>query len=183
MPQTPFIGELMLFAGTFAPRGYALCNGQLMSIAQNQALFSILGTTYGGNGINTFGLPDLRGRITVGPGQGPGLSPYDLGEIGGAETHTLTTVEMPSHVHPVNAVANGQAGGTNVPDATALLATAYSAGTGNPFVPIYSSAAATLTMNAQAVGTAGSNQPHENRMPFLTLNWCIALEGIFPSRN
>ena len=183
MPENPFIGELMLFAGNFAPRGYALCNGQILSIAQNTALFSILGTTYGGNGQTTFALPDLRGRITVGQGQGPGLSPYNLGEIGGQEAHTLTTGEMPSHTHPVNAVANGQAGGTNVPAVTTLLATAYSAATGNPLVPIYSSASPTLTMSGQAVGAAGGNQPHENRMPFLTVNWCIALTGVFPSRN
>src|SRR5215469_4365797 len=181
--SNPLLGEIKMFAGNFAPKGWALCNGQLLSIAQNTALFSILGTTYGGNGTTNFALPNLQGRITVGQGQGSGLNPYTLGEIGGEETHTLTIPEMPSHSHPVNAVANGQSGGTNVPSVDRLLATAYSAAAGNPFVSIYSSAAPSLTMNAQAVGTAGGNQPHENRMPFLSLNWCIALQGIFPSRN
>jgi microcystin-dependent protein len=183
MPAEPFIGELLLWAGNFAPRGYALCAGQLLSISQNTALFSILGTTYGGNGTSNFALPDLRGRITVGFGQGPGLSFYNLGQFGGEELHQLDTQEMPLHQHAVNAVINGQSNGTNIPGSAVLLATAYAAETGNPLAPFYSSAAPTLTMNAAAVGAAGSNQAHENRMPFLTLNWCIALTGVFPSRN
>src|SRR5262249_32929710 len=110
MSLEPFLGELQLFSFNFAPRGWAFCAGQLLSISQNHALFSILGTTYGGNGTTNFALPDLRSRITV--GQGPG---YVIGEAAGQETHVLTTEEMPSHIHPVNAVANGQSGGTNVP--------------------------------------------------------------------
>lgn len=183
MPQNPFLGELLLFAGNFPPVGYAMCNGQLLSISQNAALFSILGTTYGGNGTTNFALPDLRGRITVGPGQGPGLSPYVLGEIAGSEAVTLISTQLPSHSHAVNAVANGQSNGTNIPDATVLFGTAYASETGNPQVPFYSTAAPSLNLAPNAVGPAGGSQPHENRMPYLALNWCIALFGIFPSRN
>jgi microcystin-dependent protein len=183
MPQNPFIGELMLFAGNFAPRGYALCAGQLLPISQNTALFSILGTTYGGNGTTNFALPDLRGRITVGFGQGPGLSSYVLGDSAGVETHQLDAAEMPLHQHAVNAVANGQSNGTNIPGPGTLLASAYAAQTGNPLVPFYSTAAPTLPMSGSAIGVAGGDQPHENRMPDLALSWCIALFGIFPSRN
>ena len=183
MPLNPFIGELLLFAGNFAPRGYAICAGQLMSIQQNQALFSILGTTYGGNGTTNFALPNLQGRISVGSGQGPGLSPYELGEQTGTESVTLIDADMPAHSHAVNAVTNGQSNGVSTPSNAVLLATAFAAEAGNPLVPIYSSAAPTLAMNANAVASAGGNQPHENRMPFLALNWCIALTGIFPTRN
>lgn len=183
MPSQPFLGELLLFAGNFAPTGYALCAGQLLPISQNTALFSILGTTYGGNGTTNFALPDLRGRITVGYGAGTGLSPYSLGQSGGEETHELIQSEMPLHQHAVNAANNGQSNGTNIPGANVVLGTAYAAEAGNPLVPIYSLASPTLAMNAAAVGAAGSNQPHENRMPYLPLTWCIALVGIFPSRN
>jgi microcystin-dependent protein len=183
MPAQPYIGELMIFAGNFPPRGWAQCNGQLLAISQNTALFSILGTTYGGNGTSNFALPDLRSRATIGEGQGPGLSPYTLGETAGTEIHTLTTTEMPAHTHAVNAVNNGNSGGTNVPGNTVLLGAGYAVEANNPAVPIYSTDAPSQLMSPQAVGVAGGNQPHENRMPFLALNWCIALIGVFPSRN
>jgi microcystin-dependent protein len=177
----PFIGEMIQFAGEFAPSGYALCDGQLLPISQNQALFSILGTTYGGNGVQTFALPDMRGRLSVGQGQGPGLSPYDLGQAAGEEAHTLIQQEMPSHSHTVTAVNNGTTLGTSVPGTTALLGSAYANETGNPAEAVYSTDAPTLT--GEPTGIGGGSQPHDNRMPFLAITWCIALVGIFPTRN
>lgn len=171
------------FGFDFAPRGWALCAGQTLSIAQNQALFALLGTTFGGNGMTTFNLPDLRGRVGVGFGQGPGLSPYDLGAAGGEEAHQLVSGEVPSHSHAVNAVRSGQANGTNIPASNVLMGSGYALEASNPVENIYSSAAPSVAMGAGAVGTAGGNAAHENRMPFLTINYCIALMGVFPSRN
>jgi microcystin-dependent protein len=164
----PFIGTIMLFAGNFAPRGWALCEGQILPISQNTALFSILGTTYGGNGTVDFALPDLRGRVPVGFGEGPGLSEYDLGQVGGAETVTLTESELPAHSH--NQPATAAAETTNRPNGAVPAEGGVYAGTSDG-----SELAATTA--------AGGSQPHENRMPFLTVNYVIALEGIFPSRN
>jgi microcystin-dependent protein len=165
----PFLGQLMLVPYNFAPRGWALCNGQILPIAQNTALFSLLGTTYGGNGQTTFALPDLRGRVPISSGQGPGLSSYDLGEVGGVEAVTLNNNEMPAHQHGVN--ANSGDPNDSSPQ------NSFPAGSGS-----YNTAANT-TMNQNMVGISGGSQPHENRQPYLTLNWIIALEGIFPSRN
>jgi microcystin-dependent protein len=158
-----------MFGGNFAPRGYALCNGQLLSIAQNTALFSILGTTYGGDGVQTFGLPDLRGRTPVHAGQGPGLSPYTLGQNGGSESVVLATNELPNHNHQINV---GSAETTNAPSG-ALLAQNGSYATGSP----------TGQMANNAVAGTGSNLPHANIQPYLTVNFIIALQGVFPSRN
>jgi microcystin-dependent protein len=168
----PFIGQLMLFAGNFAPQGWALCDGQLLAISQNQALFSILGTTYGGNGTTNFALPDLRGRAPIHMGQGPGLSNYVEGEVGGSEGVTLTVGEMPSHNHLVR--AEGGDGNTSSPSGSIPSKTTSSN---------YSNAAPSVQMNPGMIDAAGGNQPHENRAPFLVLNWCIALIGIFPSRG
>lgn len=179
----PFLSMIEAFGFNFAPRGWALCAGQTMSIAQNQALFSLLGTTFGGNGTTTFNLPDLRGRLALGFGQAPGLSPYDLGTMGGAEGHQLLTSEVPAHSHAVNAVRNGQANGTNVPASNLLMGSGYGMEANNPIEDIYSTAAPSAAMGAGAVGAGGGNVPHENRMPFLTINYCIALMGVFPSRN
>jgi hypothetical protein len=172
---TPFIGQITIFAGNFAPRNWAFCNGQLLAIAQNTALFSILGTTYGGNGTTTFALPDLRGRVPIHFGQGSGLSNYVLGQFGGAENTTLLATQIPAHTHGVNAVASG---GNQASPAGGLPAI-ESTGTSLD----YSSAATNATMNAGMIGTAGGNQPHTNIQPYLTLNYIIALAGIFPSRN
>ena len=166
----PFIGEIRLFPYNFAPRGWAFCNGQVLSIAQNTALFSLLGTTYGGNGQTTFALPDLRGRVPVSSGQGPGLSNYSLGQVGGTESVTLNTNQMPAHNHQVNVNAGG---------ATTSRANGNFPSTGGS----YNSATDGSTFNPNAVSNTGGNQPHENVQPYLTLNFCIALEGIFPSRN
>jgi microcystin-dependent protein len=166
----PFLGQIILVPYNFAPRGYAFCQGQLLSISQNTALFSLLGTTYGGNGQTTFALPDLRGRHAISQGQGPGLSPYSLGEQGGVETVTLTTQQMPQHPHAVNATM--AASGDQRPQ--------------NNYLSIggsYVSTAPNAQMGAQMISPAGGSQPHENRDPYLALNYCIALQGIFPSRN
>jgi microcystin-dependent protein len=169
----PFLGQIQAFGFNFAPRGWALCNGQLMSIAQNTALFSLLGTTFGGDGVTTFGLPDLRSRVGIHMGQGPGLSPYVIGEISGTENVTLNVAQMPQHSHSV-------------------MATSGSATTGRPAgaVPARDSSNAydaapdgQTTMNAGMIGPSGQSLPHQNLQPFLVLNFCIALQGIFPSRN
>jgi microcystin-dependent protein len=170
-----FIGELRLMGFNFAPRGWARCDGQLLSIAQNTALFSLLGTTYGGNGQTTFALPDLRSRVPIHQGQGPGLSNYAMGQAAGVEQVSLTTNEMPAHVHQASVAAASAATTKNPNNALpAFTAAGTSYGT-----------AADLTMAANMVnvGVSGGSQPHSNIQPYLTLNWCICMEGIFPSRN
>jgi microcystin-dependent protein len=169
----PFIGEIILFGGNFAPRGWAFCEGQLIAISSNQALFAILGTTYGGDGRTTFALPDLRGRAPIQQGSGPGLSTRRLGEKGGAETHQLTTGEMPSHNHSANA-HNGNGSSDNP---SGLLPAQNPAG-----IPEYA-AGATAAMASDAIGNNGGSQAHNNMQPFLGLNYIIALIGTFPSRN
>lgn len=171
----PFIGEIMIFAGNFAPRGWALCDGQLLPISQNTALFSILGTMYGGNGVTTFGLPDLRGRVPLhaGGGPGPGLPSFQLGQMGGEVSHTLLAGELPAHTHTVFADTNN--GTQSNPDG------AFPAR--NPAgIPAYG-AGATAQMAPGTVQGGGSNLPHNNMQPYLGLNYCIALEGIYPSRS
>lgn len=177
----PFLAEIVLFAGNFAPRGWAFCQGQILSIAQNTALFSLLGTTYGGDGQTTFALPDLRGRVPVGTGQGPGLPAIDLGEVSGEPTHTLIITEMPAHNHAAQTVINAASGAGN----SAGPAGNYPAASSTRDA-IYSNAT-DATMNANAgqvtIGAAGGSQPHNNMQPFLGLNYIIAIEGIYPSRN
>lgn len=167
----PYLGEIMLFSGNFAPKGWALCNGQLLAINQNQALFSLLGTTYGGNGSTTFALPDLRGRVPIHQGQGPGLSPRVLGERAGAEHHTLAVAEMPAHAHVARA---SSAAGTAAGPAGMVPAR-------NPAqIPQYGPSA-DATLAAGAISAAGGSQSHTNMQPVLTLNYVIALQGTFPS--
>jgi microcystin-dependent protein len=168
----PFLGQIILVPYNFAPRGYAFCQGQILSIAQNTALFSLLGTTYGGNGQTTFALPDLRGRHAVSQGQGPGLSFYTLGEQGGVESVTLISQQMPQHNHLVS--TNNQGANTGRPSG---------AFPGQTSTNIYAPSSDGSTFNPQAISLTGGNQPHENRDPYLALNYCIALQGIFPSRN
>ncbi|MES2821620.1 MAG: tail fiber protein [Pseudomonadota bacterium] len=179
----PFIGEIRMVGFNFAPRGWALCQGQIMSIAQNSALFSLLGTAYGGNGQTTFGLPDLRGRSPVGPGQGPGLSPITQGEVSGSENVSLLATNMPMHSHPTSVEVAGVATKpTTVPSATNNVLGASSGGPGS--ASIWSTDLATPVAMAGVVsGTAGGSQPFAIRNPFLGINFAIALEGIFPSRN
>ncbi|EEF62891.1 phage tail protein [Pedosphaera parvula] len=171
---SPFIGEIRLMACNFAPKGWALCNGQMLSIAQNSALFSILGTYYGGDGIRTFALPNLQGRAALHMGQGTGLSNYVIGQTGGVESVALATNQLPLHNHAVacNTTGGAQADPSgNYPG----LASSNSAG-------IYE-ATSNNTMAAGVIGNTGGSQAHENRQPSLTLNYVIALLGIYPSRS
>ncbi len=176
----PFIGQIIIFAGNFQIRGYAFCNGQILSIAQNTALFSILGTTYGGNGQTTFALPNLQSRVPVHFGQGPGLSPYSLGEQSGSETVTLTSQQMPIHNHLVN--ANEGNGSAQAP-AGGFPSAGIVPSSSNAAVSNYRNSTDGTTLAATAIGNAGGNQPHNNIQPYLALNFLIALQGIFPSRN
>jgi microcystin-dependent protein len=169
----PYLGMIIIVPYTFAPRGWAFCAGQILSISQNTALFSLLGTTFGGNGQTTFGIPDLRGRVPVGSGQGPGLSNYDLGEVAGSETVTLTTQEIPAHSHTVSASSNDPS--ANRASNAALAAT-------NIYDPNGADGRTFMNPNVMPP-SGGNNQPHENRQPFLVLNYCIAMTGIYPSRN
>ena len=167
----PFLGSITLFGGNFAPRGYMFCQGQLLAISQNSALFALIGTIYGGDGQVTFGLPDMRGRAANHQFQGPGLTNYIIGQQVGVETVTLLSTQMPAHSHTVSASTASGGGGP----AGAFWAQPSS---GLPYA-----AAPNVGMNPAALTIAGGNQPHENMMPFLTLNFIIAVEGIFPSRN
>ena len=169
--QECFIGEVRIFAGNFAPRNWALCDGQLLPINQNQALFSILGTTYGGDGRTNFGLPDLRGRVPIHAGNGPGLTPRTLGAKGGEEAHVLTVQEMPSHTHTLN--ARNQRGNTNIPSGNVLARKKN----------FYSTQPQNAILSNGAIGTTGGGQAHNNMPPFQALNYIICLQGIFPSRN
>jgi microcystin-dependent protein len=168
----PFLGQLMLFPFNYAPKGWAQCNGQLLAINQFQALFALLGTTFGGNGTTNFALPNLQGRTPVGTG---GQANVTLGQTGGEEQHTLSAAEVPPHSHRLQAVTSGA--NQAVPNGN-LLATTSGAAT------IYNASGQNPTqLNLQTISTAGGGQPHENRTPYLVMNWCIALVGIFPSQN
>jgi microcystin-dependent protein len=179
--SNPFLGEIRAFGFNFAPTGWALCDGQILPINQNTALFSLLGTTFGGNGTQTFALPDLRGRIALSSGTSPSGTGYVLGEALGEESHTLTTNEIPAHQHSIAAAANGTANATNVPGATVIPGSGSSSGAGTPAVPIYAGGPPDTPMAPLGADTGG--QPHENRMPYLVASYCIALTGIFPSRS
>jgi microcystin-dependent protein len=176
----PFVGQITVFPFNFAPVGWALCEGQLMPISQNTALFSLLGTFYGGDGRTTFALPDLRGRVPVGQGQGPGLSFYDIGEMEGGEAVTLLATQNPPHSHPFPAVA-AQAT-TNAPNG-ALPAEGHGSGRGAFPVNIYAALQTAVPLASGQVASAGGGQPHNNLQPYLSLNWCIALQGVFPPRQ
>jgi microcystin-dependent protein len=180
--QEAFVGQIVLFAGNFEPRGWAFCDGRILPIAQNTALFSLLGTTYGGDGRTTFALPDLRGRVPVGRGQGPGLSDYTLGESAGEESVTLLATEMPAHAHGLNNMqitCDNTAATSNSPVST--IPAKISNGTNS-----YSTTTnASMHTSNNMIGTspAGGSQPHNNNKPYLAVNYIIALQGIFPPRN
>jgi microcystin-dependent protein len=172
----PFLAEIRIFPFNFAPKGWAFCDGQLMPLSQNTALFSLLGTTYGGDGKSNFALPDVQGNAPMHPGQGPGLSLHDLGETGGSETVSLLESEIPLHTHSL--MATTQTGNQATPVANTIARgatgfTPYLPPAGAPLVPMYDGA---LTL-------AGGDQPHNNMQPYLTLNFCIALQGVFPPRT
>lgn len=164
----PYIGEIRVFSGTFAPIGWALCNGQLLSISDADALYSLIGTTYGGDGQTTFGLPDLRGRVPIHTGSG-----YTLGQIGGSETVTLTSQNLPVHSHGAQA---SDANATSSDPTGRFWAT-------NTDFRCYSNATTNTSFAGGAIGAAGGSQPHDNMMPFLTVSYIIALEGVYPSFN
>lgn len=183
----PFLGQVEVFSFNFPPKGWTTCSGQLLLINQYQALFALLGTTYGGNGQTNFGLPDLRGRVPVGWGQGNGLSNYNLGQKGGEEAHTLILSEMAQHNHSLMADTSVPAtNNTNVPSTSVVLGNTVGKQTGvaNPFaLTLYTSGAPAGTLDPHSIGMTGGNQAHPNIMPYLALNFCISLIGTFPSRN
>jgi microcystin-dependent protein len=178
----PFIGQITIFGCNFAPRNWALCEGQLLAISQNAALFSLLGTSFGGNGTSTFALPDLRGRAPVGFGQGPGLSNYAVGETGGQESVRIDASSYPAHSHALFAAASPAT--TNTPGGS-IEAEGQTGGRGGTINLALYSASGTRTPLASGAltGAAGGGQPHNNLQPYLALNFCIALQGIFPSRS
>jgi microcystin-dependent protein len=172
----PFVAEIRIFPFNFAPRGWAWCDGQLLPLSQNTALFSLLGTTYGGNGKSNFALPDLQGRAPMHPGQGPGLSLHDLGETGGSETVTLLESEIPSHSHAL--IAAGTPANRTAPVGNSIARTTsgtpYAAGSPTP--PL-------VNMADTTIAPAGGDQPHNNLQPYLTFYFCIAMQGVFPPRG
>jgi len=178
--SNPFLGEIRLFGGNFNPRGWAFCAGQLLPISENDALYALIGTTFGGDGQVTFGLPDLRGRIPIGQGTGPGLSSYVVGQESGTETVTLTTNQIPTHTHTVSA---SSADATATTPTNAVPARPSSATVGYLYLSSAASGTTDSPPAAASISAAGGNQPHDNIMPSLVLNYIIALEGVFPSRN
>ncbi|MFO1304128.1 MAG: tail fiber protein [Burkholderiales bacterium] len=172
----PFVAEIRIFPFNFAPKGWAFCDGQLLPLSQNTALFSLLGTTYGGDGKSNFALPNLQGSAPIHPGQGPGLSLYDLGQIGGSPTVTLLETEIPSHNHAVNAQTT-PLGTVTTPGPTTTLSRPAS---GNAFD---STTPSPVFMADEAVVAAGGSQPHNNMQPYLTFYFNIALQGVYPPRT
>ena len=172
----PFVAEIRIFPFNFAPKGWAFCDGQILPLSQNTALFSLLGTTYGGDGKSNFALPDMQGNAPMHPGQGPGLSLHDLGETSGSETVTLLDSEMPSHAHSIEAKGTPPPANAGIPAASAVLARSNGGSA-------YTAAAAMGQMSQNTIAPAGGGQPHNNMMPYLTLNFCIALQGVYPPRT
>jgi len=172
----PFLAEIRIFPFNFPPKGWAFCDGQILPLSQNTALFSLLGTTYGGDGKSNFALPNMQGNAPMHPGQGPGLSLHDLGETGGSDTVTLLESEIPSHSHSLN--ANAFPATLGLGSATAAIA--HSQG-GNAFIA--NTTQNIVQMSDQTIAPAGGDQPHNNLMPYLTLNFCIALQGVYPPRT
>ncbi|MEI6409101.1 MAG: tail fiber protein [Bacteroidota bacterium] len=171
----PFVAEIRIFPFNFAPRFWAFCDGQILALSQNTALFSLLGTFYGGNGQTNFALPNLQGKAALHPGQGPGLSQRNLGEVGGSTTVTLLQSQIPNHTHTLKSIGT-EIGDTNIPTDNGLARSS-----GGSFYN--TSVASPVAMNASALAVAGSDQPHNNMQPYLTLNFCIALAGVYPPRN
>ncbi|HSY51568.1 MAG TPA: tail fiber protein [Thermoanaerobaculia bacterium] len=172
----PFVAEIRIFPFNFAPKGWAFCDGQILPLSQNTALFSLLGTTYGGDGKSNFALPDMQGNVPMHPGQGPGLSLHDLGETGGSETVTLLESEIPSHNHNIMGV-NSNGNRTN-PVGNSISRAVNS----TPYFPS-SPTPPFVNFNDNAITPAGGDQPHNNMQPYLTLNFCIALQGVYPPRT
>ncbi len=174
----PYLAEIKMFAGNFAPRNYALCNGQIVSIAQNTALFSLLGTTYGGNGQTTFALPDMQGRAPVHQGSGVGIDPVSLGEMSGTPNVTLLTGQMPSHTHPISGAVIPNSNPGETPAANTLFTNS------NPN-QLYAAALnpGGITLAPQSISSTGGSLPHNNAQPYLAVSFIIAMQGVFPARN
>jgi microcystin-dependent protein len=173
----PFLAEIRCFPFNFAPKGWAFCDGQILSLSQNTALFSLLGTTYGGDGKSNFALPNLQGSVPLGNDQGPGLSLYDLGETGGSDTETLLTSEMPQHNHLVQSAPGGSpvdVASGNVPGKVLMMGSVQN---------VYNALTPNVSFSPNAISPIGGSQPHNNLMPYLTLNFCIALQGVYPPRT
>lgn len=170
----PFVAEIRIFPFNFPPKGWAFCNGQILPLSQNTALFSLLGTTYGGDGKSNFALPDMQGNAPMHPGQGPGLSLHDLGETGGSQTVTLLQSEIPGHSH--SWTASNQ-------DGTVQSAGQQLMANGVGGISMYAAPPPGVQLNPNAVAPAGGDQPHNNMQPYLTLNFCIALQGVYPPRT
>jgi microcystin-dependent protein len=179
----PYVGQILMFAGNFAPSGWMTCQGQLLPISEYDTLFNLIGTTFGGDGQSTFGLPDLQGRVAIHQGQGPGISQnYVIGSKAGVETVTLNTNQMPQHNHML--LANTAAGTTQNPSSNVILSNeGVSGGPTTPPKTYQTPAGTPVTMSAASIGSTGGNQPHENIQPVLTITYCISLFGIFPSQN
>lgn len=173
----PFVAEIRIFGFNFAPKGWAFCNGQVLPISQNTALFSLLGTTYGGDGKSTFALPNLQGRHAMASGQGPGLSQRYLGETGGSANVTLQPIQVPSHSHQLMATATASSGNPAGNAMSPALSPTSAA------VNVYRNSANKVAMAPDAVAAVGGSQPHNNRQPYLALNFCIALQGVYPPRS
>jgi len=173
----PFVAEIRIFPFNFAPKGWAFCDGQLMPISQNTALFSLLGTTYGGDGKSTFALPNMQGNVAMHPGQGPGLSLHDLGEMSGSESVTLLESEIPAHAHAVGRALNDA--GNSISPANSVWAQSAA---GRGAAALYIDGAPTGQVKIDSLAAAGGGLPHNNMQPYLTLNFCIALQGVFPQR-
>ncbi|MBW8875467.1 MAG: phage tail protein [Acidobacteria bacterium] len=173
----PFVAEIRIFPFNFAPKGWAFCDGQILPLSQNTALFSLLGTTYGGDGKSNFALPNMQGNVPMHPGQGPGLSLHDLGETGGSETVTLLESEIPAHSHTMMSLPAPANRTAPIGNSIARVQ-----GTSGPYVPA-SPTPAPANMNDNAVTPAGGDQPHNDMQPYLTLNFCIALQGVYPPRT
>ena len=181
-----YLGQIVQFGFAFAPRGFTYCNGALLSISQYSALFSLLGTQYGGNGSTNFAVPDLRGRAAIGQGQGPGTSIFPMGALGGSEQVTLTTANLPAHTHASTLQANTARASTQLPAAGSLLARGFdNGGTGAQpalYVPA-GTAGTTVALGGLTIGATGNGTPFAIRDPYLAINYCIATSGIYPSRN
>jgi microcystin-dependent protein len=176
--MNPFVAQLMLVPYNFAPLGWVFCQGQLLPISQFTAVFSLVGTFYGGDGKSNFALPNLQGCVAMGQGQGPGLNLYDIGETGGSDTVTLLTSEMPQHSHATMGVAQHA---NQASPGSSALSDALNAG-GSP-ISLYATGTPNVAMSPSAISPAGGSQPHNNMMPFVTLNWVIALQGVYPPRS
>jgi microcystin-dependent protein len=184
--SSPYLSQILMFGGNFAPKGYALCNGQLLPINQNQALFSLIGTTYGGNGINNFALPNLQSSLPVSFGQGPGLSNYTLGQVGGAPNVTLNQSQVPSHQHFMQANPSTSATTSATISTSVVLGAPPASGAtfyANPPNPSQPPLSSPHPLAPAVLSTVGNNQPHSNLMPSLCITFCIALVGVFPTRN